>query len=74
MPKVLNESAEIIQDNGVFRVRKTTIQEEELTSERIYRILIELESRRTNLKTELTRIDGEIARYEDLLVKVKSAV
>ena len=67
-----NGNTEIINDNGVFRVRTTVVQEEQLTAEKIYRVLIELENRKTNLQNELARNSGDIARYEDLLTQLKS--
>ena len=67
-----DNTMEIINDNGVMKVRQTVVQEQTITPEFIYKQLIDLGARKNNLQLEINRIDTDIIKYNDMLIQLEN--
>jgi len=68
----LDDGSEIYNDNGVFKIKKIIVQEQEINEKMINQKLIDLNNKNRDLQIEINKNNVLIANYENILNKIKN--
>lgn len=69
-----SQSSKIVEEGEKIKLVTTTIHEEVLTDELLYRKLIDLENRKKNLTAEIAKVEEDIAKYKGIVVSKNKQV
>jgi len=67
----LDDGSEIYNDNGVFKIKKIIVHEQEINEKMINQKLIDLNNKNRDLQIEINRNNEQIVNYENILNKIK---
>ena len=65
---------EVYNDNGIIKIKTTTIQEQEITTEYIHKQLANLERRKYDMLLEIDKIQENIVNYQNILHDIDNII
>jgi len=69
-----NNKTEVYKDNGKLKLKITTIQEQEITSEHIHKQIANLERRKNDMMLEIGEIQENIINYQNILHDIDNII
>jgi len=68
----LDNGSEIYNDNGVFKIKKIVVQEQEINEKMVNQKLIDLNNKNKDLQNEINKNNEQIVNYKNILNKIKN--